>query len=394
MAIDTTGTSKRPRASSAAPGPYLGYALQPVRLCFHLLRADPETSVSIEHLDDVAVHATSGILLEQTKSATAQNPVSNWSPELWKTFSNWIDTVDGGNVDLSASQFRLYVTPPKTGAFVALLNDATTDAAVDEAVLHIKNKREALGRKPAAHEYLQTFLEWDAVKLRKLVKRFRYESVHEDPVEPIRHLVRATVASSMVETCCRYAIGHAKEEADALIRAGRAPLINAGFFRNAFIAFVRKNDLSGLLLSVAPPPPDELVVGTLATSPEFVRQLDIIDLPLDLQLRAVSDFLQAAVNKTKWAEAGQIVRESLGELDTKLLREHGLIRMEIEETQNGVEARSRGRVLYARCNASKAKLEGREVPDHFIPGCLNDLADRLKLGWHPDYKTLLHIKDK
>ncbi len=59
-----------PAAAHAAPGPYLGFSLQPVRLCYHLLTAPDEAHVSIEYADDVAVGLPDGRnLLEQTKSA-------------------------------------------------------------------------------------------------------------------------------------------------------------------------------------------------------------------------------------------------------------------------------------------------------------------------------------
>ncbi|MBP30473.1 MAG: hypothetical protein CMH16_14390 [Methylobacterium sp.] len=71
------------QASHAAPGRYLGFALQPVRLCHHLLTALPEALVSLEHLDDVAVHYPDGcVLLEQCKSAPTRNPVSDRAADL------------------------------------------------------------------------------------------------------------------------------------------------------------------------------------------------------------------------------------------------------------------------------------------------------------------------
>jgi hypothetical protein len=29
------------------------------------------------------------------------------------------------------------------------------------------------------------------------------------------------------------------------------------------------------------------------------------------------------------------------------------------------------------------------VPGHFVHGCFNALADLRRLGWHPDYQSLL-----
>jgi hypothetical protein len=65
-------------AKHSAPGPYLGFALQPVRLCFHLLACPQGASVSLEHLDDVAIHYADGaVTLEQTKSALKHNPLAD-----------------------------------------------------------------------------------------------------------------------------------------------------------------------------------------------------------------------------------------------------------------------------------------------------------------------------
>src|SRR5262249_23484698 len=85
--------------------------------------------------------------------------------------------------------------------------------------------------------------------------------------------------------------------------------------------------------------------------------------------------------------------ESLGELDRALVREHGLIRTELEETLSSSDPKVRGRVLYARCSESQAKLEGREVPGHFLSGCFNDLANRLEIGSHPDYHKVLQAPE-
>lgn len=378
---------KRPK--SVAPGPYLGYGLQPIRLCYYLLTESSDRSVSVEHTDDVAVHWSKGLMVEQTKSATGQNPISDWAVDLWKTFANWIDDINSHAINADKTQFRLYVTPKHYGHHVGILSAAKTDGEADTAVKEIEQALNSLPKRPAAYEYVKKFLNFDVKKRRKLIKQFTFESSHDDPVDALRKLLSATVNSQMVDTCCQYAIGKAKEATDELIRTGKPPLIPAGTFQIAFKAFVRKYDLSGLLASLAPAPEEAAVAKTLAEAPPFVRQLEIIDMPSDEKVRAVSDYLQASVNKTKWAETGQIVRGSLVEFDRHLVRQHGLIRLELHENLSKNQPKQLGRTLYSRCALSNATLEGREVPGHFVPGCFNDLADRREIGWHPDYKKML-----
>src|SRR5271166_840674 len=86
-------------AKHTAPGQYLGFALQPVRLCYHLLTCPKGARVSLEHLDDVAVHYANGaLMLEQTKSALKQNPLSDWAEDLWKAVANWLDSSANGEI--------------------------------------------------------------------------------------------------------------------------------------------------------------------------------------------------------------------------------------------------------------------------------------------------------
>ena len=101
----------------AAPGPYLGFALQPVRLCYHLLTCPKGAQVSLEYLDDVVIHRPDGTLtFEQTKSALKQNPLSDWAVDLWKAVANWLDSVSKGEITPEEFEFRLYVTPRRNGA--------------------------------------------------------------------------------------------------------------------------------------------------------------------------------------------------------------------------------------------------------------------------------------
>ena len=52
----------------------------------------------LEFLDDVAVHNPDcTVILEQTKSALRQNPLSDWAVDLWKALANWLESVSNGD---------------------------------------------------------------------------------------------------------------------------------------------------------------------------------------------------------------------------------------------------------------------------------------------------------
>ena len=101
---------------ATAAGQYLGYSLQQLRLCHHLFKVPDDDTVSLEYVDDVGVHRADGtLLLEQSKSALIGNPAADRAEDLWKSFANWAELCADAKVDPKTTDFRLYVTPVKTG---------------------------------------------------------------------------------------------------------------------------------------------------------------------------------------------------------------------------------------------------------------------------------------
>jgi hypothetical protein len=364
-------------AKHAAPGPYLGFALQPVRLCFHLLTCPQGAVVSLEHLDDVAVHYSDGtVTLEQTKSALKHNPLADWADDLWKTVANWLDSLAAGNITPGKSQFRIYVTPPHQGVWAKALNDAETLEDVTALVDAIKAKHAKLKKPKGCEAYLQSFLSTPDATRSALVT-----------------LIKTAVAPELVDLLCQSAIGMAKEQADRLIRDGKPAIIDGDGFKTAFRAFVQKNNIPGLLTSFAPAPHPEEVNALLSARPIFIRQLEIIEAPEDDRVRAVSDFLRTSADKSVWAENGLVFADGLLEWDDHLVSRHGLICGEITDLHAEKDAALRGRLAYRRCAQLQAPLDGRAVPGHFVHGSFNALADIMRVGWHPDFQSLLTEED-
>ena len=374
----------------AAPGPYLGFALQPVRLCFHLLTCPAGAKVSLEHLDDVAIHYPDGnVTLEQTKSALKQNPLANWADEFWKAVANWLDGIASGQLTAGKSRFQLYVTPPRQGDWAQALSDAATEAAVEAVLATIKATHAKLKKPKGCEANLQCFLKASAESRNAVITRFKLLTEDTDPVDALRDLIKTSVAPELVDHLCHSAIGMAKEQADRLIRAAQPALVDGDAFKATFIAFVRKINIPGLLSSFTPAPPDTEVSAVLYARPNFIRQLEIIDAAEQDRVRAVSDFLRTSADKSAWAEQGLVFEGSLTEWDDFLVGRHGLISGEVADLHAEKDAAFRGRTAYRKCAQLQAPLEGRAVPGHFVHGSFNALADVLRLGWHPDYQSLL-----
>jgi hypothetical protein len=377
----------------SAAGQYLGYSLQPVRLCYHLLTAPEGASVSLEHIDDVAVHLANGnTILEQNKSALSQNPISDWAADLWKTLANWLSFIAAGEVALQGTSFRLYVTPIKSGGFATELSLAASDLEVAALTKKLHKRLAKQAKRPKCSADVQAFLDADPIQRAELVKNFRIVSTDTDPVDPIRAVFKPTVSPAILEFVCERAIGAAKEAADRLLRAGQPALLDADIFRAEQREFVQRNNLPGLLNSLTNPPSSTEVAEKMAERPAFVRQLELIEVYDEARVRAVSDYLRTIADISKWGELGLIFEKNLEDWDDDLIRKYEQIAGETQDVHADKVPAARGRIVYWRCAQLQPPLDGRAVAGHFVHGSFNCLAHDLRLGWHPDYKNLMGVQ--
>lgn len=382
---------EKPLKTTAA-GQYLGYSLQQLRLCHHLFKAPDGDTVSLEYLDDTAVHRSNGtLLLEQAKSALTGNPAADRSEELWKAFANWADLCSSGSIDATKTDFRLYVTPTKTGALVSQIHSAVTPGSVGDVLAKIKKlvdpQKLEIGCAPQVIRFLSAGDDICGL----IVQRFHLVT-EIDPIESVREFVRAGVPPDALDDLTSAAVGIARDRIDKLIRDRKPPIVSATKFRREFQTFSRRSNLTNMLPSSAPEPTDGVITAVVATAPTFVKQLQAINASADMLVTAVSDYLRSTADKVQWADEGLIIEDSLNDLEAQLIRQHKIARDEIEDMQANVDEPGRGRALYRKCAATTLPLEGRTLPSHFIAGEFNDLADLRRLGWHPLYQTLFPLE--
>ena len=164
-------------------------------------------------------------------------------------------------------------------------------------------------------------------------------------------------------------------------------MINQADFHREYVAFVRSADRDAILNSFAPKPTEAQKLEKM--SEVFVRQLDLIDADFDEKLKAVSDYLRACWDRTKWSTEGEVHEDSFELLDDDLCRLWKNIREEklIENAEK--EQTAQGRLIYYGCLQRRIQVQAMVPPPHFVPGCFHRLADMLEVGWHPDYRNAL-----
>ena len=390
------------RRSSQVPGQFLGYSLQTTRATVRLLQAEPGSFVSVEVLDDVAITRPTGTTtVEQTKSATSSNPIADRSVEFWKTLANWIRAVESGQVDPAVTSFEMFVSKKRPGKVAQSFASAKNPI---EAAGVLAGARTALWGKPmtfpkrskvatALAPHMECVFTAKADIVTKIIAQLSLVFGSGSSKADLVNLLKAKIISEdMLEVVAQQMLGWVKMTIDGQIEKGGPAIISTDDFGAELNAFVRKYDRFAILNSFAPAP-EKATLDLEFQNRTYVRQLDIIGADYDAKLTAANDHLRAAVDRSLWATKGLVHRTSFDEFENVLTRAW-IAKKEIATIQSKGQAPDIcGRLLYSECSLFQAPLEGRSVPPHFTPGCYHALADKLSVGWHPEFKTLLAVSN-
>lgn len=400
MTTSRTKGHSRAKRRTEVPGQALGYSLQFTRLTHLLLQAPEGSLCSLELLDDVAQEdGAGGVKLVQSKSALTANPVADRAKSLWKTLSNWIELAASPGFEVDKAIFELYVSRPVEGPIVESFAKADTP---ESARLAIAQARTLLWgsaphydmKKRVSAEiapYVEKVFTADPDLSERLICNFQLTQGSGSPQADLEALVRShPVSPSRVADITNHLCGQVKRHIDMLLETGKPAVIARNDFHVWYTSFVQKIDRQTVLLSRAHPPSEEISREYLPDN--FIRQLDIIGLPYEEKLGAVSDYLMASFDRTDWAVRGEVDESSFEDLNDVLKRswknKQQVCRLNHRERSD----QEQGQFLYLDCMQFVVPVQAMSTPGHFIPGCFHMLADELVVGWHPNYETQLKGK--
>ena len=396
------GPQKKPkekaRRSPQVPAQFLGYSLQQTRLLQLLLDGQAGAIYSLEVFEDVGEELKNGHrLASQTKSSLTGNPISDGSPELWKTLANWADSAAAGHLPPEKTIFELYVSGPKSGRIAEAFSRATSEAEARSAILSARKvlstsstteqKVNAGGSRSAKGDVKRFFSAEEEIVV-GIVRNFRLTTGSGSPIGDVRlAFEKMFVPPELVEVVLQQALGWIKQKTDSLLEKGQPAAVAYDEFKSEITAFVRKCSAREILVSWAGKPSAEDVEGDLLRT--YVRQLELIDCDDDEKFHAINDFLLASVDRTNWSKAGLVHHSSFEDFEIALVAFWKNRRRQTEIIHKKRNPLDRGKLVYSDCSSHRRTLEGLEVPDHFTPGSFHALADEQDVGWHPDYEARL-----
>ncbi len=363
-----------------------------------LLKAGPGAKVSLEYLDDVGVHNADGTQLASQMKVGKTNPISDRAEPLWKTFANWVRQVRHDGLDPSVTTFELHVSKQFAGSLVRRLSDAQTKESVKEAFLEARRlhwgdgpaflKRHAVASSLQPHLDELFASEAGERAFRAIIARFQLTIAGKTAVRELRDYVVNVIGvpPAAVEKVLNHYHGWISQTVQERIAGtGKPPVITREEAFKEFHSYYQSITMGGTLPDLATNPSLEDYARLLQY--QFIRQLELIKADAQTQQHAMTVFFKAGSTRTKWVEHDHIRGESIDQLHETLLQAHRDYLALVAGTIANAE--DQGRALLARCQLHRCRVEQKDPPDYFIPGCFHTLADALQLGWHPNYRKLL-----
>jgi len=357
--------------------------------------------VSVEVLDDVAAVGPDGeTIAEQDKSTYDGNPVSDRALELWKTLSNWVDSVASGSLDVTKTEFVLYISIQKSGTIVNNLDAAKTIEDAKKAILEAKQELWGLGptytKKAEVADtirpFVDNFLNADVEITSKIILNFNLIFGIGDSESELLLMMGTytTVPPDIALVVLAGGAGWVHLQVMKKLDARTPATINVDAFKDHLHHLARKHDVSTILRTYAPDLPQSIIGEHLQVKP-YIRQLELIDCDDGYKLNAISNYFKASYDRTEWTDRGEMDEETIEDFEQELIYHWSNIRLQSYSiTGSPIVV---GRWIYGKCGQFRSDLGGLRPPPHFIPGSFHMLSNEMMVGWHPDYKNSMIVQE-
>lgn len=384
------------RFSSA--GSALGYLAQveyALLIALQRMDGDVELRISIETADDITFDIEGAPELWQTKHHLArQGSLGDASPDIWKTLHNWIET----STDASAC-FLLSTVAAPTDSAAKLLGPSRSAQDVRSAREKLDAVAKAAGNQASATYYAKylgltedarsellgrvTILDGavDAARLTDLL------------VGSVRKSINAQRRLALVERLRGWWHGRVLSHL-TMVAAGKSDWINLTEIEDRLLSIAQSLRDDNLPLDYSDEPePTQSEVD--ADDRVFVEQLKLILLHHERIRQAVYDHNRAFLQRSRWQREQLLEIGAFKTYDRRLIEEWKRVFLPLEEpageSEIGDEVKCRdARQLYLQLQERTLPEIRTELRSGYVPlGSLHILADRLQIGWHPDWINLL-----
>lgn len=381
---------------------------------YALLRLWNETSfeavIYLETLDDVVLEANGQTILEQLKHSLSTKPdaITVASVNVWKTFKAWIDVLP--DLDLSKTSLHLVTVADisPTSPLKVLLDetenrDKLLIALQEEAqrVIQERADAEAKGIKPLSHAKrapgCEAFLKLSGDQQAEILSRVRLmpgqQNIQHIENELAKRLTSVLakdqphVAALMVEWWNRQIIHAHCGKRDKAIH--RFELVKRHM---EIVADIEHDNLVDYFAAELPP-------DTYRSHPMVENQIGLVGGTETWLQRAVTNEWRARESRSRWSTENPTWQERISKYDDRLAEEWSYKHADMCEECGGQSdevKKNKGRELLSwSFYEAPDKLEyltSSVTAPSYVRGTYHVLSIDGRVGWHPDYFTLLGFK--
>lgn len=360
-------------------------------------KSEPDFLVSLETLDDVTFERAGGEpseLLQTKHHRRSAATLTNTSSDVWKTLRVWFEGRASRAIPASAQLVLLTTATAAEGSAAWHLRATSRDVetaqrALDAAAQSSTDQSNALAYRAylaampsERHAVLSRVMVIDAAPSIAALDRELREEVHwavgrehHDPFLQrlegwwLRRVLRQLVA------------GDAQRIAAVELETQMADL------REQFKQDALPIDDDLLDFSL-----DDATAAAHEHSP-FVQQLNLIQASKHRVAAAIRDYYRAFEQRSRWLRERIVLEMELGKYEKRLIEEWDLIfagaQDEIGATATDEIKERAARSVLAWAERTTIPIRANVTEPFVSRGSLHMLADELRIGWHPEFRTRL-----
>lgn len=352
---------------------------------------DPDVNVAIETLDDIVIsNPNKGVEIIQAKHHGG-GKLSDKSVDFWKTIKIWCDCLSRGYITESTVLYLMTTQEVLDNSTLSFLR--TQDRNIQEAEIGLLGAaRKSKNKKNK--EACQLFMNLTSEK-----RNFILGKIYILDNCPNNNEIEESLAKVLWGHCDRQHTKSLLEHLEGWWFAQMYEKISTNHDQ-----YIKGKDIERELSNLREKfKQDSLPIdsGIESKMPDkatflnkrFVQQLQLIRISDSRILTAIKDFYKASEQRSRWVRCSLSLDNELEEYDDKL-KDDWHIRFE-QEADTLVELNedmkiSSGRNIYKWVEAEADVPIRSQSYDKFITrGSYHMLADKLTVGWHPDFKLLM-----
>ena len=376
----------------------LGYLYQ-CRYALLLLiergKLTPSVEMSIERFDDVAFEQNGNpVEAIQTKHHLGQiRNLTDSSVDLWKTLRVWSEGVTNGTFDLTEIVLTIVTTATApSGSIASLLRqDARDEATALQRLVNVvktsTNKENASGydaycklstdQKKALISCIYVYD--NAPNIQNVLPQIKNHLILSAPRNQVDNFV-STLEGWWFNTVVRHLMGQ-----DSGTISGHALDTKMDDIRQQF-----QRDNLPLDFCIAAPPVASDVAKDQRT---FVKQLRIISAHEVTISKAICDHYKSSGQRAQWIRQDLLLLDDVERYDRKLTdeweRNFARIAEDLGDNPSNEHEIKAGRDMYHDLQEKSIYIRSSCTEPVIMRGSYHDLADNMKVGWHPRYNNLL-----